>query len=97
MATGLINDPSLIRSYRSEINDAVENLRNQMRRTEDAISTVSQGWKDAQFQQFQENFGKDKELILPLCNVLETYRDDILYRLEENMNQYLCQSMIRLN
>lgn len=97
MATGVINDPELIQKYRNDITNRINELRENLKKTDSAVENVSQGWKDIQFQQFQQNFNQDKELINPLCVVLEQYRDDILGPLQDRMNNYLCETMIRTN
>ena len=96
MAIGVINDPELIKQYRNDISNRIEELQQNLSKTNGAIQTVSQGWKDSQFQQFHDHFDQDKEMIGKLMGVLEKYRDDILGPLQARMENYLCESMIRL-
>ena len=45
------------------------------------------GWKDENFKEFQENFNRDKEQILPLCDVLYNYENNLLYQLEQRLKK----------
>jgi uncharacterized protein YukE len=87
------NDPEAIHSYRQQIVGAIEKLEGQLKKTESAVNTVAQGWKDNQFQQFQQNFDEDKARIPELCNVLRHYDEHILYDLEQKLNNYLDVNM----
>lgn len=89
MPSTVINDPESINAYRGKIQDAIEKLRTQLTKTEIAIETVSESWKDNNFQQFRENFNVDKEQIKPLCDVLSRYESDILYQLEQKLRTYI--------
>ena len=89
----IIFDPEEIHSFRCKINQSIEDLHTQLRRTENAISQASESWKDNQFTQFQENFAQDKRRIKELQDVLRHYSDDVLYRLEQKGRNYLDVSM----
>lgn len=89
MASTVVNDPESINRFRSQINDAITDLQKQFEKTESAIETVSGSWQDDQFKQFRDNFEVDKEQIKPLWEVLEKYKDDILYNLEQKLRNYL--------
>lgn len=89
MASTVINDPASINAYRGKINDAVEKLRTQLQKTELAIETVSESWKDNNFQEFRNNFNIDKEQIKPLCDILHNYDENILYGLEQKLKTYI--------
>lgn len=89
MPSTVINDPESINAYRGKIQDAIGKLRDQLAKTEIAIETVSDSWKDNNFQQFRENFNVDKEQIKPLCDVLSRYESDILYQLEQKLRTYI--------
>ena len=93
MASTVINDPESIRAYRGKINDAIEKLERQLAKTEVAVETVSESWKDNIFMQFQQNFNVDKEQIKPLCNVLRVYESEILNQLEQKLRTYLGTTM----
>lgn len=88
MAVTVKNDPDAIRDYRGKIANAIENLKSQLTKTENAIETVSQDWKDNNFREFHENFNQDKEQIKPLCDVLSNYESNLLYQLEQKLRAY---------
>lgn len=83
------NDPEAIKAYRGKIQDSIEQLRNQLLKTESAVQTVSESWKDKNFMEFQSNFNVDKEQIKPLIQVLENYESNILYQLEQKLRMYI--------
>lgn len=86
MGASIITDSKSLNKYRGQIRQAIKDLKEQMRKTEQAIDTVHEsGWKDDNFRQFQNNFTQDKEKILPLCNVLDNYESNILYHLQEKI------------
>ena len=93
MASTVINDPESIHEYRGRIQDVIERLNTPLRETENAIQTVSESWKDNNFQQFRNNFEKDKEDIRPLCDILSKYEDNILFNLEQKLRSYIDQRM----
>jgi uncharacterized protein YukE len=95
MSSTVINDPQSINQFRGQIGEAIDNLKIQLRKTESAIEEVSESWQDNQFQQFRDNFNVDKEQIKPLYEVLENYKDNILYELEKKLYNYLDVSMHR--
>ena len=89
MAITVDNDPEAIRAYRAKISNAIEQLKVQLQKTEQAVQTVSESWKDNNFMEFQTNFNVDKEQIKPLCSVLENYESNILYQLEQKLRTYI--------
>ncbi len=89
MAITVDNDPDAIRIYRTKIQDSIEQLKAQLQRTEIAVQTVSESWKDNNFMEFQTNFNVDKEQIKPLCEVLNNYESNILYQLEQKLRTYI--------
>lgn len=88
MSMSVINSSEAIHDYRRKISNAIEELKNQLKKTEQAIETVSEDWQDHQFKTFQNNFGEDKDQILPLCEHLHVYADDLLYNLEIKLKDY---------
>jgi uncharacterized protein YukE len=88
MPATVINDPESIHAYRGKIQDAIEKLKTQLSKTEIAVETVSESWKDSNFQQFRDNFNMDKEQIKPLCEVLSNYESNLLYQLEQKLRTY---------
>lgn len=89
MASTVINDPESIHAYRGKIQDSIEKLKLQLQKTESAVETVSQSWKDNNFMEFRNNFDVDKEQIKPLCNVLSNYESNLLYQLEQKLRTYI--------
>ena len=85
MASTVINNSSSIHDYRGQIAHAIDELQLQLKKTEQAIATVSESWKDDNFREFQNNFEEDKGKISPLCNVLTVYQEDKLYQLEKKL------------
>ncbi len=88
MASTVINDPDSIHAYRQQIADKIEQLKGLLQKTERAVETVSESWKDNNFQQFRANFEVDKEQIKPLCEVLSNYESNLLYQLEQKLRTY---------
>lgn len=89
MAITVDNDPEAIHAYRGKIQESIEQLRTQLTKTEAAVQTVSQSWKDNNFMQFQSNFNVDKEQIKPLISVLENYESNLLFQLEQKLRTYI--------
>lgn len=87
MASVITNSTSL-KKFRNELLDTVEDLREQLRATENAIDEVSQEWKDPQFKKYHDEFCKDKEQIEPLCKKIEEYEDDVLRGLYDIVYEY---------
>ena len=87
MASVITNSESL-KKFRNELLDTVDNLREQLRATEQAIEEVAQEWKDPQFKKYNEEFNKDKEQLEPLCKKIEEYEDDVLRGLYDIVYEY---------
>lgn len=88
MALTVSNSSEAIHDYRGKIAHAIDELKVQLTKTERAIETVSEDWKDDNFKQFQSNFNEDKEKIKPLCDVLYNYENNLLYQLEQKLKVY---------
>ena len=88
MAATVINSSEGINSYRSRIATSIEQLRSELTKTEGAVTTVSESWRDPNFQQFQRNFEVEKEMIRKLCTVLTDYQENVLYQLEQKLRDY---------
>ena len=88
MPATVINASAGINSYRSKIAQSIEQLREKLTKTEGAIATVNESWKDPNFQQFQQNFETEKEMVRNLCNVLTDYQENVLYQLEQKLRDY---------
>ena len=85
MGPTVINNSNSIHDYRGQIAHTIDELKLQITKTERAIETVGESWKDDNFREFQENFNEDKEQILPLCDVLDNYQSNLLYQLEQKL------------
>ena len=57
----IINDWEAMRTFRGQLREAVDNLQEQLKRTERALEEVSNSWKDEQFRKYNDEFSKDKE------------------------------------
>lgn len=88
----VINDVDSLARFRGQLNETSDNLREQLRKTEQSIETVAQGWKDSQFDKFKEDFEKDKDIIEPLCKEIDEFEAEILYPLEKTLRKYLALS-----
>ena len=84
----MITDSTSLKKFRNELLDTVEDLREQLKATENAIDEVSQEWKDPQFKKYHDEFSKDKEQIEPLCKKIEEYEDDVLRGLYDIVYEY---------
>jgi uncharacterized protein YukE len=87
MTSTVINNSASIHEYRGQIAHAIDELRLNLKKTEQAIETVGETWKDDNFREFQDNFNQDKEQIIPLCNVLDNYQSNLLYQLEKKLER----------
>ena len=67
-----------LKKFRDDILERVDDLRDQLRKTEAAMDAVAEEWKDDQFRKYNEEFSKDKEEIEPLSKKLEEYESDVL-------------------
>ncbi|MDE5561673.1 MAG: hypothetical protein K2J00_07755 [Bacteroidaceae bacterium] len=83
-----INDVEALKVFRNKMLDAVENLMQQLRRTDAAIENVACTWKDSQFETFRDNFNEDKEKIKPLSDDIEEFEDNVHY-IERILREYL--------
>ena len=88
MAT-MISDPDAVRKLRNDLLDTVDGLKQKLKKTESAMETVAKEWKDAQFQKYNEEFTKDKEIIPPLCDDIEAFEDEVLRPFDEIQRDYL--------
>lgn len=88
MGATVINNSKSIQDYRGQIAHAIDELKLQFGKTESAIEAVYKGgWKDDNFREFQNHFNEDKEQILPLCDKLYDYENNILYQLQEKLRK----------
>ena len=87
MTSTVINNSASIHDYRGQIAHAIDELKLNLKKTERAIETVEESWKDDNFREFQDNFNQDKEQIIPLCDVLDNYQSNLLYQLEKKLEK----------
>ena len=85
---GVINDYETLHKFRNELLNTVDNLREQLKKTEKAMEDVAAVWKDMQFLKYEKEFNKDKEMIEPLCKDIEEFESDVLYPLEKILEKY---------
>ena len=83
------NDYVALCRFRQQLEETSKNLRDQLRKTEAAIETVAQGWKDVQFEQFKNGFEEDKEIIDPLCKEIDDFNNVLLQPLQGTIKRYL--------
>lgn len=87
MTSTVINNSASIHDYRGQIAHAIDKLKLNLKKTERAIETVGESWKDDNFREFEDNFNQDKEQIIPLCDVLDNYQSNLLYQLEKKLEK----------
>ena len=83
------NDVESIKKFRGELLDTVDDLQEQLKRTDAAIEEVAANWGDSQFVKFKDGFEQDKEVINPLCKDIEDFESDVLLPLENILRRYL--------
>lgn len=84
----MVTGADALQRFRDDILERVDDLRDQLRKTEAAMDAVAEEWKDDQFRKYNEEFSKDKEEIEPLCKTLEEYENDVLYPLWKVVREY---------
>ena len=84
----IINDWEAMRTFRGQLRDAVDDLQEQLKKTEHALEEVANSWKDEQYRKYKEEFSKDKDEIPPLCEKINDFEEGPLQRLEEIIHEY---------
>lgn len=84
----IINDWEAMRRFRDQLRDAVDDLQEQLKRTERALEDVANSWKDEQFRKYNDEFAKDKEQFPPLCDKITEFEEGPLHQLEEIIHEY---------
>lgn len=84
----MINDWESMQKFQNELLDAVDKLREQLKKTDSAMETVANEWKDIQFQKYEQEFTKDKEKIEPICKDIEAFENDVLNPLKVTLKGY---------
>jgi chromosome segregation ATPase len=85
----IITDLDSIKDLRRKLTEVLEDLRDQYDETEKAIETVSETWRDQQFQDFKSKFSEDKEKLKPLCEKIEEYDSEVLEKVQRCIEDYL--------
>lgn len=86
--SAMINDPEAIQKFRNQLLELVEELQQQLRRTDAAMEEVAQVWKDEQFQKYYREFTKDRDIFPPLCKDIEEFESGPLYQLQSILETY---------
>ena len=84
----IINDWEAMKKFRGNLSDAVDNLQEQLKRTERALEEVANSWKDEQFKKYNDEFSKDKDEFPPLCEKIKDFEEGPLQQLEEIIHVY---------
>lgn len=84
----MIGNSQAVKKLQNDLLDTVDGLKEQLKKTENAMEEVAKDWKDMQFRKYNEEFTKDKELIPPLCNDIEEFESDVLQKLYEILYEY---------
>lgn len=84
----IINDWKAMRTLHGQLRDAVDDLQEQLKKTEHALEEVANSWKDEQFRKYNEEFSKDKDEIPPLCDKINEFEEGPLQKLEEIIHEY---------
>lgn len=88
----VINNLDELINFRNKIMEAIENLNDQLKKTETSLETVNETWDDIKFKEFYDAFGEDKEKIIPLTKVFDEYQGEILLNLQHKIETYIDQS-----
>ena len=88
----VINNLDELINFRNKIGKAIENLNDQLKKTETSLETVNETWDDIKFKEFYDAFGEDKEKINPLTKVFDEYQGEMLLNLQHKIEDYLGQS-----
>ena len=83
------NDVDSVKKFRGELLDTVDDLQEQLKRTDAAIEEVAANWGDSQFVKFKDGFEQDKEVINPLCKDIKKFESEVLLPLENILRRYL--------
>jgi hypothetical protein len=84
----MIGNSQAVKKLQNDLLGTVDGLKEQLKKTENAMEEVAKDWKDMQFRKYNEEFTKDKELIPPLCNDIEEFESDVLQKLYEILYEY---------
>ena len=85
----IINDHVEMENFRNKLKESVDQLNQQLKRTDAAMTTVAQTWQDIQFQKYNDEFTKDKEEFPPLCQTIIEFVDGPLMQLQKYIEEYV--------
>mgnify|MGYP000009580508 CR=1 FL=1 len=85
---GIILDLGTIRKLRHDFQELSENLRLELKATDDRIAEVSQTWKDENFKSFCNKFETDKQRLMPLSKKISDFDELFLKRIERALIKY---------
>ena len=86
--SAMINDPEAVQKFRNQLLQLVENLQEQLKRTDAAMEEVAKSWKDQQFQKYYSEFIKDRDIFPPLCKDIEAFEEGPLRELQTILKDY---------
>ena len=84
----MILDGEELQKFRNKMQATVEDLRKQLRETQRMMEEVAQGWKDEQFKKYNTEFSEDVERFEPLCQKIEVFDNEVLLKLQKNLEEY---------
>lgn len=82
-------DVEELQRFRFAIQDRVVELDEQLQRTNNAIETVAETWKDRKFEEFRKGFSEDVEQIRKLSEILTDYESNVLHNFQVRLEDYL--------
>lgn len=85
----IITDLDAVKDLRRKLMEVLEELRDQYDQTSKAIETISETWKDSQFEDFKNKFSEDQEKLKPLCEHIEEYDSEVLEKQQRWIEEYL--------
>lgn len=85
----IITDLDAVKDLRRKLMEVLEELRDQYDQTSKAIETISETWKDSQFEDFKNKFSEDQEKLKPLCDHIEEYDSEVLEKQQRWIEEYL--------
>ncbi len=85
----VIVDYDALCRFMQELEESTENVRKQLEKTDKALETAGETWKDVKFKQFNDRFSEDKERLEPISKQLEQYKDEVLEPYRQKLYEYL--------
>lgn len=89
MSMKIITDLEALQIFSQDLTDRVEELREILTQTENAINETAKGWKDPKFQSFCERFEDDKTFVNQLCDEIDSCNQDEIMRRIGIVSRYL--------